>query len=260
MLRPFKDFLKAAVRKVGYDIVPIHWPPGTQNRPVGNLRSFLEDLRARGVAIADLIDVGANRGDWSALVLEVFPDARVYLLEPMPDFRKDLQRFISLHPSARYFPVAAGAQNGTLRIYNDRHPETGGPTGGSTFLAQGMPDSAYLPVQVRTIDDLVATAEIPYPPQLIKADVQGYELEVCKGAQSCFGVCDLFILEISLYRFWGAQNPLLHEVIAFMADRGYFAYDVVEFHRRKLDGSLGQIDICFCRVDSPLRASNRWDP
>jgi hypothetical protein len=53
--------------------------------------------------------------------------------------------------------------------------------------------------------------------------------------------------------------PIFHEVIAFMAERGYFAYDFPGFLRRPYDGALGQVDICFAKHDGVLRTTNRWE-
>jgi hypothetical protein len=41
----------------------INHPPATTGRPIGRVRSFLEDVRARGFRPRGLVDIGANRGD-----------------------------------------------------------------------------------------------------------------------------------------------------------------------------------------------------
>jgi hypothetical protein len=107
-----------------------------------------------------------------------------------------------------------------------------------------------------TIDSLVEQGAIVMP-DLVKLDVQGFELEALKGATRLFGPVEAFILETSLFRFM-PRIPLLHEVVAFMADRHYYAYDFGGWLRRPYDRAVGQTDICFAREKGVLRATDRW--
>jgi hypothetical protein len=91
----------------------------------------------------------------------------------------------------------------------------------------------------------------------MKLDVQGAELRVLAGAGRLLTTTELLILEVSLYRFL-AGAPIFHEVVAFMAERGFAVFDVAGLLRRPLDGSLAQVDLCFAREDGMLRASQRW--
>jgi hypothetical protein len=107
-----------------------------------------------------------------------------------------------------------------------------------------------------TIDG-VLEGDVENVPEIAKLDVQGYELEVLRGAETLFGKTELFILEVSLFKF--ADNvPPAHEVVGFMAERGYWVYDLCGFLRRPFDGALGQVDLAFARERGRLRDSNRW--
>jgi hypothetical protein len=64
------------------------------------------------------------------------------------------------------------------------------------------------------------------------------------------------IIELSLIEI-NAGAPLLDEALSFMRGAGFVAYDILEIHRRPLDGAMNQIDILFLREDSPLRADKR---
>ncbi len=108
-----------------------------------------------------------------------------------------------------------------------------------------------------TIDSLVADGSMPVP-ELAKLDVQGFELEALRGAESLFGTTEVFILELTLLETINPGWPIVHEVVAFMAERGYYLYDLPGFLRRPLDGALAQIDACFVKVDSFLRADGTW--
>ena len=53
-------------------------------------------------------------------------------------------------------------------------------------------------------------------------------------------------------------SPILHEVVRYMHDKGFVAFDVLEMHRRPLDRALCQIDILFCRENAAIRANKRF--
>jgi hypothetical protein len=58
-----------------------------------------------------------------------------------------------------------------------------------------------------------------FHPDLVKLDIQGFELKALMGATSTFSRTEMFIMEVSLFEFFNGQ-PLAREVIAFMAERG----------------------------------------
>lgn len=97
---------------------------------------------------------------------------------------------------------------------------------------------------VRRLNYFLASGEIA-PPQLIKADVQGYELEVLRGATEALASADAVLLKVSFRELYEGQ-PLAHELIAFLGDRGFMIADVCSYSQGA-DGSLEQSDMLFLR-------------
>jgi hypothetical protein len=87
--------------------------------------------------------------------------------------------------------------------------------------------------------------------------VQGYELEVLRGATETLRACEAVMSEVSLFRYT-PDTPLADEVIGFLRDRGFVLYDVAGVLRRPLDDALGQMDLVFVKEDHPLRKSSAW--
>jgi FkbM family methyltransferase len=164
-----------------------------------------------------------------------------------------LDRFCARNAGCQWLLAGAGAEDGELPL------GLPGDLVGSSFLPASGADPVCIPqrvVPVVAIDSLVKRGTIAIP-DVVKVDVQGYELEVLRGARCLFGHTAAFILETSLFEFLSGQ-PLLHDVVSFMAERGYVLYDIPHTSRRPFDGSLAQADLCFVRKDGPLRSSNRW--
>lgn len=216
----------------------------SQTASVGHMRSTLEGFRDCGLTPTTVLDVGANRGDWTELARSIFPGATYVLLEPQIEMARYLDKV-----GEAWHNVAAGSENGTkeLTIWPG--------LSGSTFLRPDDVEYRTRPVDVVTIDHLIAREKYEIP-ELAKLDIQGFELEALRGATSLFGITEAFIVEVSLYAFHG--GPILREVVDFMGERGYETYDIAGALRRPSDGALGQVDLCFARVDGILRQSHRW--
>jgi FkbM family methyltransferase len=217
---------------------------------------LLEDLGQRGLKCTSILDVGANRGDWSEMATRVYPSARVCLVEPQLEMKGALEAFCAKNPGAFHVFAGAGARAEvrTLTVWDD--------LAGSSFLPHKNDDLAkegrQREIKIQTIDDIIRSSGMPVP-ELIKLDVQGFELEALKGASSTFGRTEVYILEVSLVAISDVPgHPQFADVVDFMLARGYVAYDFAGFIRRPSDGALGQCDICFVKKDGFLRRSAEW--
>jgi len=249
--------LNSALRNMGLELsrIPKQSNPGGAGRPIANTRMFLEDVQARGFTPQGIIDVGANRGNWTRMAMSIFPHARVLMIEPQNEMKHSLEELCRSFESVEYVQAGAGKESGELvqTIWED--------LAGSSFLPEVRDDKLANGKQrktpIVTIDDLLNERK-SFIPDLVKLDIQGFELEALKGATSAFGKTQVFILETSLYHFF-KDMPTTADCIMFMAERGYELYDVTEFLRRPLDGALGQIDLAFALREGTLRSSDRWN-
>jgi hypothetical protein len=111
-------------------------------------------------------------------------------------------------------------------------------------------------MEMTTLDAITRRTHFERP-DFLKLDVQGYELEVLKGAEQVLDSVEAVMLEVNLIEVYQGSPPV-HEVVAYMAARGFRVYDVCTFFRRPYDNALWQMDMIFVRATSPLMASTRW--
>ena len=125
-------------------------------------------------------DVGGYRGYMSG-VMAMNGAAQVFVFEPFPANLKALERLVSLNPacSIQVKPFAVGKIEGsaTFRVMPD---QSMGKLSTSEFQS-GASALQELQVPIHTLDSLVETKGIP-PPNLIKIDVEGAEIDVLLGA------------------------------------------------------------------------------
>ncbi|MCB9421118.1 MAG: FkbM family methyltransferase [Ardenticatenaceae bacterium] len=236
-----------AVGHWGYTLLRI----SRMDRSTRGVRPFLAQLQQRGLHPKTILDVGANYGAWSHLAHSVFRDAAFYLIEPQIEMKPFLDRFCTAVPGARWFWAGAGAADGELVL------TTWGDFAGSSFLpGQEMTADNQRRVPVIAIDSLIERGEMPLP-DLIKIDVQGFEMEVLHGAQSCFGQTEMFILEVSFFKTH-SDRPVFLDIVNFMDAQGYVVYDFADLKHRPFDGALGQADVCFVKQDGVFTQHKRW--
>jgi FkbM family methyltransferase len=229
--------------------------PGSVTRPIGALNLFLEDIRARGFIPRGIIDVGAHRGDWTRLALSIFPKTPVIMIEPQDEMEVFLSELARTAPNGHFVKAGVGREPGELvqTIWEDY--------AGSSFLPQVNADlirtGKQRKTRIITLDNMLADTYPMFVPDLVKLDIQGFELEALSGAETLFGRTEMFILEVSLFPFM-PNWPIAREVISFMFARGYELYDVPGFCRRPHDGALGQMDLAFVKSGGLFRSVIDW--
>jgi FkbM family methyltransferase len=142
--------------------------------------TFAREL-GRAVGSGDVCyDIGGYRG-FMAGVMALAGASKVLVFEPLPENQKALRRLCELNPSLpiEIVSMAIGNDNGSTRL--KVMPDVSmGKLANSTFQF-GVPVRCEIEVVIRSLDSLVMSGEA-LPPNVIKLDVEGGELDVLHGA------------------------------------------------------------------------------
>lgn len=207
----------------------------------------LRAIAARGFTPGFIVDVGAYEGNWTTMVKAIWPAARVLMVEPNPAKREMLARLAERSGAELCSELLSSSDSGEVVFHLLE-------TGSSVLEERSSASRTSQRLTTRSLDAVMAGRKV----DLLKIDVQGYEIEVLKGAEKALGRASVLVLELSLIDI-NAGAPIMHEVVAFLAKRGWIAYDIIEFHRRPLDSALWQIDMIFVPEASALRAKKTLD-
>ncbi|MBW4604815.1 MAG: FkbM family methyltransferase [Calothrix sp. FI2-JRJ7] len=183
----------------------------------------LTRIKQLGFSPTCVCDIGASDGSWTKSISEVFPDASFHMFEPQaeaPEYKEGLAEVINSDIQCVLHPFALGSESAKLSLSISPNPL------GSSLLVEG--NSKYFPsstvVDIIPLDEMVKQSAIPYP-QLLKLDVQGYELEILKGATSVLKHVEVILVESWLVRGYGSKTPLLLELSQWLAQHGFFLFD-----------------------------------
>ena len=103
-------------------------------------------------------------------------------------------------------------------------------------------------IRISRLDDL-NTYEAPY---LLKIDVEGYELELLKGAEKTLEDTGLIVVETSLIERYENGCTFL-DVANFLDARGFALYEIVEMGVRTHAAPVAFLDAAFVPKTSVLR-------
>jgi FkbM family methyltransferase len=211
-----------------------------------NMRFGLERLKHCGFHANSIIDVGAYQGKWSMMAKSIWPGSSLYMVEPNAAKEPEC-RAVAETLGAKLFEKLLGALDGQEVEFNVM-------ASGSSIMSERSPLPRIVEKhKLTSLDSLIGQVK---GPALLKIDAQGYELEILKGARLILKDVEAVLLEISIIEI-NEGAPLLDDVLVFMKELGFVTYDILELHRRPLDGALNQVDVIFVRESSSLVSDKR---
>jgi FkbM family methyltransferase len=199
-----------------------------------DLVSTLRKLKANGLEIKTVYDIGACVGRWTAQMKQgVLMDANFYMFEGNPAYKDILASYghflhvgILSNPGRDEVEFYAGTDTGdSYYKESTKHYENKEPT--------------KLPC--RTLDSLIQEHNLPTP-DFLKIDTQGSELDILAGAESIIDKVDIVYLECPIINY-NIGAPSIGEYIAYMKSKRFIPMDVLEIHRS--EEVLLQVDILF---------------
>jgi FkbM family methyltransferase len=219
----------------------------TGNSCHANTPSFFSCLKKLDYYPRHVVDVGANRGNWTRTAMQYFPGIRYTMFEPQAKMRNEVADLL-IHPNVEFHCMGAGPVNSTMKLtqheWDDSHTFALTPKQAEDF---GYPQ---VEVPVVALDDFFHGKGLPSV-DILKIDAEGWDLEVLKGAAKTAAGADVVLMEASVL------NPIfkntVQEVIDAMSRMGFVLFDITDLNRTAKHGALWLVELAFVRSDGFLR-------
>jgi FkbM family methyltransferase len=185
-------------------------------------------LRAHLKPGSVFFDVGAHAGLWSAFAAHLTgPTGHVHAFEPSAAF-EILERTARAYPSIAPVRAAVGAEDGELDFFGQGASTSGSLVRSVTILNErhhaGVP-VGHIKTAVRSLDSFVASARVR--PDVIKVDVEGFELQVLRGSMSLLrAIRPVWLIEVHPPQLT-LSGGTTDELFARLREAGY-SIDVVD--------------------------------
>lgn len=172
-----------------------------------------------------LCDIGANAGHWSYVMHQLNPRLEdVVMFEPQAKLIPGLNALLLPKVRKHIYQCALGDSEQTLTL--------GGGTPSASLFEVADNQHHFFPgsvkqesetVEVKILDEIYKTDGLAYP-DVIKIDVQGYELNVLRGARTVLAHARYLVIELSMREFYKGQPPLW-ELWRFLDEEQYVMVD-----------------------------------
>ena len=175
-----------------------------------------------------LLDVGGFHGDVAVKFAKAFPNARVLTFEPIQKHFEILQNNIKPYSNIESFNVALGDINeekSINKLVNSASSsilEVADKIENNFFSENLAPDQVE-PILVKKLDDIIAPNLFV---NILKIDVQGFELHVLNGGIDTLNHVFVVLIELQNHRFYKGA-PLYYEIDEFLRKHGFELYEIM---------------------------------
>lgn len=242
-----KPLVKLLFDRLGYRLVRKDRSPG----------DIFEDLRRACCAssVKVVLDGGASVGGTALKLRSLFPEARVYAFEPHRESFKRLSDVARTDPRIIPIRAALSSEEGRVVLHVTSHAPA------SALVAPTSKGLQYYPghLEVSSIEEVDAYTIDGWRSKtgndrvdLLKLDVQGYELHALRGAVDLLTSSPpkAVSAEVSFVRLY--ENACLyHEIDTFLRQYGYKLYKLYGLHMPN-EGRLVQAEALYLRSTNPL--------
>lgn len=218
----------------------------------------LRGMATRHIGTPELVvDVGAHRGGFLRIAAAAFPRVASHSFEPLPEAYAELVACAAKlsSPSATRccHNMAVGDEVGEVAMTVAEFEPASSVFSSSALLWHDFPQTERVArqtkVDVTTLDLWASQFEVKAEAMVVKADVQGSEAAVIRGAERLLRERRvLLIAEVSLRPLYEGA-PTAGDVMRLAEEFGYFPVDILESLRGPASGDLVQADIVFAAVN-----------
>ncbi len=228
--------------KVGVSLIhPVCWKALASGvAPAIEHLSLLRTLDVDGI-----IDVGANRGQFSLACRIAAPEIPILAFEPIPE---EADLYAKVHSGGKVVlkRCALGETASTATLYLSRSLDSSSLLPIGKLQVEAYPETGEagtITVDVRTLDSFLLDVA-GRQQQLLKIDVQGYEFNVLRGAGEMLKLCRFVYVECSEVALYDGQ-ALRQEVAALLAEKGFLKS--TSYNHSYSRGKLIQADFLFAK-------------
>lgn len=190
-----------------------------------------------------IVDGGANIGNVTKGFLDEFDNPEIHAFEPIPRLAEEMRNRFSTHPNVHVHEVALGPTEKTVEFNVVENLVS------SSVLTPSQTKRRYHGNQVATkstikveqvkLDNIISEANV------IKVDLQGYELPALRGAENLLSDVDVVLSEVEFTELYEDQ-ALFRDVTDFLADHGFELFNLYEIFTEE-DGQVAWADAIYTK-------------
>ena len=219
----------------GYNII--------KHTPKQNLIKLLDYYKIKNV-----IDVGANVGQFAKFVRNSGFEGNIYSFEPLKDAFNILSKNAKQDKNWHVYNLALGDIDKNSEMNIASNSVSSSILEMTNSHLQAAPESAYFKkqsIEVRKLDSIIKDFNLNKN-ILLKIDAQGYEKKILIGAEKSLSIINTIQLEMSVIPLYNGEE-LYFEISKYLYDLGYKIIKIIPGYYDKQTKELLQFDGIFHR-------------
>jgi FkbM family methyltransferase len=235
-----KELIKEIICRFGFQI---------QKHNIQNSQDLLLNRCIIFFQIDLIIDAGANIGQYATGLRKHGYTKHLFSFEPLINAFDQLKTKSAKDNKWEVFNLGVGSSSGQLNINVSENLVSSSflpVTEASTEAAPKSRFSSTQTVNVVRLDEFLIDRVSGFENIFLKIDVQGFELEVLKGAEALLSKVKVIQLEMSFVPMY-KDGPLFADVLSTLDKLGFEIYTIIPEFRNETSGRMLQADGIFIR-------------
>ena len=235
-----KHFVRNILRKRGFDVVRyplVSWDLRRRMQLLANWK------------IGQLLDVGANEGQYAAGMRKLGYSGKIVSFEPLDIARQILEERSAADIAWHLRPEALGDTDGDAEINVAGNSQSSSLLDMKQVHLDAAPESKYVGIQkvkIRRLSGLWDELGLDTSPLMLKIDAQGYEKKILEGCMDRLNRIKVIQLEMSLTPMYEGEADL-EEMLAWVKGKGFTLVSLEPGFEDKASDKLLQVDGIFQR-------------
>ena len=241
MLKDYKYYLIIYIKKI-YIILRLYvffqnniFPQDLLKQYL-NYRKFIK--KGGNKKFKNIIDIGANSGNWTILFKNIYPNSNFFLIEANPVHKFKLSK-ITENYYMGLLDKSVGYKN--FYIYKAFNG-----TGSSLFKENSNHSYITKKIKTTTLDEVLYKKFSKKNYDLIKLDTQGSELNILKGAKKILKKTKYIITEIQIKNY-NLKSPNYKKLNYFLKKNGF--KKIQNLYTHIVDNKISQSDVLYKNIN-----------
>ena len=188
--------------------------------------------------INTFIDVGANKGQFSLLINSLFPKKYILAFEPIRSEYLIYKKIFKNDKSVKIFNVGLGSKAETKQLYLTKTRDSSSFLKPTKTINNLFRNTNIVSAEIVKIKKLSSFLPRLKKPIFLKIDVQGYELEVLRGAD--LNQIEYIYLEGSYIKLYENQ-PLIKDIVKYLSKKNLkltAEYNLIKKNNKKIQADF----------------------
>jgi FkbM family methyltransferase len=196
-------------------------------------------------SIKSVVDIGANKGQFSLTSRRCFPGAKIFAFEPLSSAATIFNRVFKNDSNIKLYNFAIGAKKQRAEIHISNSEDSSSLLPISKLQNDIFPGTFEVRTEIINVErlDSFITSKNIAKRSLLKIDVQGFEIEVLKGCHGLLNSFNFVYCECSFVELYSGQS-MACDVVEFLRKEGFILKGVYNTSYNK-QGLAIQADMLF---------------